>query len=105
MVLGRAEVESLVSEALESAEAAEVRGKRVTPFLLEHLAKRSAGRTLKTNIAQEWSKDRKSTRLNSSHLGISYAVFCLKKKTQKRGNPANLKLIAQSAHDNRTWRR
>src|SRR5205814_9184942 len=28
------------------------------------------------------SPDRKSTRLNSSHLGISYAVFCLKKKTQ-----------------------
>src|SRR5258705_1888799 len=27
--------------------------------------------------------DRKSTRLNSSHLGISYAVFCLKKKNQK----------------------
>src|SRR5262245_64286789 len=27
--------------------------------------------------------DRKSTRLNSSHLGISYAVFCLKKKRQK----------------------
>src|SRR5205814_10320593 len=26
--------------------------------------------------------DRKSTRLNSSHLGISYAVFCLKKITQ-----------------------
>src|SRR5262245_63640561 len=27
--------------------------------------------------------DRKSTRLNSSHLGISYAVFCLKKKQQQ----------------------
>src|ERR1035438_10543341 len=27
--------------------------------------------------------DRKSTRLNSSHLGISYAVFCLKKKMQE----------------------
>src|SRR5262245_63451831 len=27
--------------------------------------------------------DRKSTRLNSSHLGISYAVFCLKKKTHR----------------------
>src|ERR1035438_1706771 len=27
--------------------------------------------------------DRKSTRLNSSHLGISYAVFCLKKKTDR----------------------
>src|SRR5205814_10320486 len=30
---------------------------------------------------QIWDRgDRKSTRLNSSHLGISYAVFCLKKK-------------------------
>src|SRR2546430_8082052 len=28
--------------------------------------------------------DRKSTRLNSSHSQISYAVFCLKKKTKKR---------------------
>src|SRR5262245_64280547 len=28
------------------------------------------------------ASDRKSTRLNSSHLGISYAVFCLKKKKQ-----------------------
>src|SRR5436853_4283731 len=28
-------------------------------------------------------EDRKSTRLNSSHLGISYAVFCLKKKTKE----------------------
>src|SRR3712207_6993361 len=27
-----------------------------------------------------WVKDRKSTRLNSSHANISYAVFCLKKK-------------------------
>src|SRR5258705_7240208 len=30
----------------------------------------------------ETNIDRKSTRLNSSHLGISYAVFCLKKKTK-----------------------
>src|SRR5258705_7064314 len=28
--------------------------------------------------------DRKSTRLNSSHLGISYAVFCLKKKKKQK---------------------
>src|SRR5256885_8907236 len=33
------------------------------------------------NHGQRWAKgDRKSTRLNSSHLVISYAVFCLKKK-------------------------
>src|SRR3712207_7034945 len=31
-------------------------------------------------------KDRKSTRLNSSHANISYAVFCLKKKKQLRNN-------------------
>src|SRR3989442_9492841 len=31
--------------------------------------------------------DRKSTRLNSSHVRISYAVFCLKKKTVRPGNP------------------
>src|SRR5258705_10253176 len=31
--------------------------------------------------------DRKSTRLNSSHLGISYAVFCLKKKKKEKGAP------------------
>src|SRR5256885_8974963 len=33
------------------------------------------------------SRDRKSTRLNSSHLVISYAVFCLKKKKQKSTRP------------------
>src|SRR6266480_5393983 len=31
-------------------------------------------------LAQRTRKDRKSTRLNSSHMSISYAVFCLKKK-------------------------
>src|ERR1035438_10739764 len=35
--------------------------------------------------------DRKSTRLNSSHLGISYAVFCLKKK--KNPLPLHVDLI------------
>src|SRR5256885_9096680 len=31
---------------------------------------------------RSWTGDRKSTRLNSSHLVISYAVFCLKKKNK-----------------------
>src|SRR5439155_27350505 len=31
-------------------------------------------------------RDRKSTRLNSSHVAISYAVFCLKKKKKQRNN-------------------
>src|SRR5438045_7617505 len=34
--------------------------------------------------------DRKSTRLNSSHLGISYAVFCLKKKKKNNNNHYNI---------------
>src|SRR5437899_7714358 len=34
-------------------------------------------------VAKPVKRDRKSTRLNSSHLGISYAVFCLKKKKNK----------------------
>src|SRR5256885_9912897 len=38
-------------------------------------------------------QDRKSTRLNSSHLVISYAVFCLKKK---RDNNYRLKLLSES---------
>src|SRR5437773_5684581 len=33
-------------------------------------------------VARDAAADRKSTRLNSSHITISYAVFCLKKKKQ-----------------------
>src|SRR5438552_10987934 len=36
------------------------------------------------------SRDRKSTRLNSSHQIISYAVFCLKKKNNKPTKPTDL---------------
>src|SRR5690242_13171690 len=37
------------------------------------------------SLAQIWPReDRKSTRLNSSHMSISYAVFCLKKKKKKK---------------------
>src|SRR2546422_7611108 len=35
--------------------------------------------------------DRKSTRLNSSHGYISYAVFCLKKKTSRHPTPTSLR--------------
>src|SRR5256885_12194844 len=36
------------------------------------------------NLLSSFSLDRKSTRLNSSHLVISYAVFCLKKKNKSK---------------------
>src|SRR5690242_20813662 len=51
------------------------------------------------------SADRKSTRLNSSHMSISYAVFCLKKKKKKKINISienqikDLYTINSSVHD------
>ena len=48
--LSRSEVETLIKGALDSAAAAGIQGKRVTPYLLDHLAKGSRGRTLQTNI-------------------------------------------------------
>src|SRR5690606_42067811 len=56
----KAEVATLFSEAGDNFKAYGVSGHRHLPETLE--------------------RDRKSTRLNSSHVKISYAVFCLKKK-------------------------
>src|SRR2546427_8240344 len=42
---------------------------------------------LSGEIVRRAAGDRKSTRLNSSHSQISYAVFCLKKKTFRTGWP------------------
>src|SRR5690242_20900863 len=44
------------------------------PVTYGELARRAAA------VAERFARDRKSTRLNSSHMSISYAVFCLKKK-------------------------
>src|SRR5438132_6314020 len=43
--------------------------------------------------------DRKSTRLNSSHTVISYAVFCLKKKKQTKKQQNNQKEIAKTQNE------
>src|SRR5215203_6601836 len=49
-----------------------------------HRRRRRAGRRRRPRVpARLRSRDRKSTRLNSSHANISYAVFCLKKKKNK----------------------
>src|SRR3712207_8195806 len=40
----------------------------------------------RTRLGEKPHEDRKSTRLNSSHANISYAVFCLKKKKKKTQN-------------------
>src|SRR5437899_4604739 len=46
----------------------------------ENRAMEAAQQAISSPLLDNISIDRKSTRLNSSHLGISYAVFCLKKK-------------------------
>src|SRR3712207_9473905 len=57
-----------------------------------HVAEAGRARSRARRAARPWQherahrhvRDRKSTRLNSSHANISYAVFCLKKKKQTR---------------------
>src|SRR5690625_6759978 len=61
-------------------------------FIINHLMTEDG--MIRTNFANQKdgelflseSKDRKSTRLNSSHVAISYAVFCLKKKNKTKTN-------------------
>src|SRR5437868_13066524 len=61
-----------------------------TDFLLDlrsvtYVSSTGVGSLIKTYraVLKKKGKDRKSTRLNSSHVSISYAVFCLKKKKKK----------------------
>src|SRR5712671_7230294 len=67
---------------------------------------RLGGRKLPSPLRQFWpdrrDKDRKSTRLNSSHQIISYAVFCLKKKKKINSPPPlNKTKITKKIHKNK----
>src|SRR3712207_7653630 len=55
----------------------------VLALLLEADAQQAGVAADDEQPADRRREDRKSTRLNSSHANISYAVFCLKKKTHK----------------------
>src|SRR5947209_15625633 len=70
----------LAAVAEHGAVQAEPRGRGV--FVLQPLQDR-VRRQLLGHVAEV---DRKSTRLNSSHANISYAVFCLKKKNRRATN-------------------
>src|SRR5207245_3687968 len=63
-----------------------------TPYLQPHGRLVGPRRPPLTLTSREVVGDRKSTRLNSSHGSISYAVFCLKKKIEARA--INLRLSA-----------
>src|SRR5262245_47804164 len=69
-ILGDAEIQALVPDHVGQTTAAQ-------PDLYWYLARPVQGEVaFEVTVVDE--RDRKSTRLNSSHLGISYAVFCLK---------------------------
>src|SRR5690349_23580318 len=57
-----------------------------------------AGDRAVTRAHRDDGGDRKSTRLNSSHVEISYAVFCLKKKKKNKHNQARCRHHTSSAH-------
>src|SRR5690625_7843933 len=56
----------------------------IDPDTLAALQRAAADRQHEGYLLTLQLPDRKSTRLNSSHVAISYAVFCLKKKKQKK---------------------
>src|SRR3712207_7947736 len=62
----------------------QVHGRRLDPFVSWHLdgllPRAEVSARTETKVQGRCQEDRKSTRLNSSHANISYAVFCLKKK-------------------------
>src|SRR5256885_10262839 len=76
-----------------------------TPFLTlsaqdESQDDAAPARRLLLDFSDEELADRKSTRLNSSHLVISYAVFCLKKKKKKKSVCARhvLRCLCHTTH-------
>src|SRR3712207_8958155 len=67
-------------EELEGVIAHELAHIKNRDMLLQTVAATMAGAISAVANVLQWGADRKSTRLNSSHANISYAVFCLKKK-------------------------
>src|SRR6266700_7360547 len=66
------------------AASALVARKTSTTRLTTSCARDGSGAEYATSTMSVRIRDRKSTRLNSSHVKISYAVFCLKKKKKKK---------------------
>src|SRR5207249_11749698 len=68
---------------LDTAKGVPVPTSQLLPFFLAARSAVKAGQDLLGEALSSSYEDRKSTRLNSSHVSISYAVFCLKKKNKK----------------------
>src|SRR5207249_7668566 len=106
------------SRAAAAASASRLRRTRSTPGSSRAASSAWTGPYPASRGARRSSTDRKSTRLNSSHVSISYAVFCLKKKrsqisksaadpledlvTFHRADPPHSQVLNQSRYDRET---
>src|SRR2546430_2920677 len=71
---------TLFRSTAESSDLSSIKRKMVGEAQQIHLEKKATDEAMGRFGAEFMPRDRKSTRLNSSHSQISYAVFCLKKK-------------------------
>jgi pseudouridine-5'-phosphate glycosidase len=69
--LRKQEVDGWIAQALESTGAAGIRGKAVTPYLLDYLAKASNGQTLEANIALLVNNARVAAQIAKAYSAIS----------------------------------
>src|SRR3712207_8999965 len=71
--------------AEQIAQKAQIRADELVAKAQERVARLDAESQARRNkVEEDFDIDRKSTRLNSSHANISYAVFCLKKKIKNK---------------------
>src|SRR5438034_4075527 len=79
------------------------RGGRIVVTTVDHAVYSvRAGIRNRFHVGELTKKDRKSTRLNSSHTVISYAVFCLKKKKKKKKHQLNMNKTNSCRKQNNT---
>src|SRR5690606_12424422 len=86
-----ATIQPIFGEGVEPGRVAVVTQSGATAAsLIRRLKEEGIGTRLYASAGNEIDLDRKSTRLNSSHVKISYAVFCLKEK-RTSGSPRPMK--------------
>src|SRR5690606_39760138 len=81
--IGLARLEFIINVMIGVHPKALLNFDRLDPELQAQIRRQTAGYADPVSFyVDKLAEDRKSTRLNSSHVKISYAVFCLKKKTR-----------------------
>src|SRR5688572_30973881 len=80
-----------LNEAIANPASLEYIWSSINKAMNEAASKTIPHKKIPSDVQPKKKQDRKSTRLNSSHSQISYAVFCLKKKKKKKKKKKNRK--------------